>query len=104
MRGKPELDEPAEGDAATSIDGWEVATSPPAAPPAQAAVVPNHGLRPEFNADAVLGFQRGRCRSARASPRGVQMSLGEARAAPGRDAAPDQSRARLANDLTNGRN
>ena len=50
MRGKPELDEPAEGDAATGIGGWEVATSSPAAPPAQAAAwFPCSGLRPGFN-------------------------------------------------------
>ena len=55
--GKPELDESTEGDAATSISGWEVATCSPAASPAQAAArFRRSGLRPEFNADAGDGF------------------------------------------------
>jgi hypothetical protein len=45
----------------------------PPRPPAQAAAwFRRSGLRPEFNADAVVGFLRGQCRSARASPRGFR--------------------------------
>ena len=81
--------------------------SPPFRPPRPPPKPPRgHPTAPrlDFNADAVVGFLRGSPVSLRAPVLGVQMSLDEARAAPGRDAAPDQGRARLTNDLTNGRN
>ena len=66
-----------------SIGGWEVATcSPAASPPKPPHVFRRSVLRTEFNADGGGGFLSYR-HPAHAAPRGVHMSLGEARAAPG---------------------
>jgi hypothetical protein len=99
MRGKPELDEPAEGDAATSISGWEVGhhSARRAPRPSRRVVTPRRS-----GSTSTLMLWSGSTRIANAAPHapvlGGSVSPHGARAAPGRDARARSKRSALRPD------